>query len=201
MESGQSEVAKMIRIIKQKLYCYVDETGQDTEDKIFLVAVVVISKDRDILRKILQKIEKASEKKNRKWTKERRKRRKAYIRLILRAKELTGRIYYSHYTNTRAYIDLTILTTAKAVLDQAKHPYQAIVYVDGLRKNERNRFTAGLRKLHIKAQRARGLKDEADEFIRLADAIAGFIRDGIEGDDIMAPLYKKALRQGIVKEV
>jgi len=34
----------------------------------------------------------------------------------------------------------------------------------------------------------------------LADAIAGFIRDGIEGDKVMKPLYKKALQRGVIKE-
>lgn len=44
------------------------------------------------------------------------------------------------------------------------------------------------------------MRDESDEFIRLADAVAGFIRDGIEGDKAMAPLYKKALLTGVIKE-
>jgi len=30
---------------KQKLYCYVDETGQDTAGKIFIVSVVIIEKE------------------------------------------------------------------------------------------------------------------------------------------------------------
>lgn len=44
------------------------------------------------------------------------------------------------------------------------------------------------------------MRDESDEFIRLADAIAGFIRDGLGGDKIMTPLYKKALKTGVIKE-
>lgn len=73
-------------------------------------------------------------------------------------------------------------------------------YVDGLTTADQGRFTAGLQKLHIKTQLARGMRDESDEFIRLADAIAGFIRDGIEGDKVMALLYMKALRMGVIKE-
>lgn len=98
------------------------------------------------------------------------------------------------------YNTSAILSTAKAILDQAQQPYQATVYVDGLTTADRERFTAGLRKLHVKTQMARGMRDESDEFIRLADAIAGFIRDGIEGDKIMAPLYKKALHTGVIRE-
>lgn len=36
-----------------KLYCYVDETGQDTEGTFFLVALVITGSERDELRKFL----------------------------------------------------------------------------------------------------------------------------------------------------
>lgn len=184
---------------RQHLYAYVDESGQDTKGEIFLVSVVVVGEQRDKLRRLLQKIERASQK-NRKWSKERRARREAYMRRIIETKDFAGLIYYSHYTKAQIYIDLTILSTAKAILDQAEQPYQATVYVDGLTTADRERFTAGLRKLHVKTQLARGMRNESDEFIRLADAIAGFIRDGIGGDKIMTPLYKKALKTGVIKE-
>ncbi len=74
------------------------------------------------------------------------------------------------------------------------------MYVDGLNTHDRKYFTRGLRKLRVKTQLARGLTDEADEFIRLADTIAGFVRDGIEGNKLMKPLYTQALRKGIIKE-
>ncbi|MBI2599976.1 hypothetical protein HYW43_03590 [Candidatus Daviesbacteria bacterium] len=32
---------------KQKLYCYVDETGQDTQGELFIVSVVVAKNDRE----------------------------------------------------------------------------------------------------------------------------------------------------------
>lgn len=186
---------------KLQLYAYVDESGQDTKGEMFLVSVIIVGSKRDELRRLLREIETDSEKKNRKWTKERRKRRKAYIQRIINTKEFAGLIYYSHYKKAENFIYLTVLSTAWAILDQAENPYQATVYVDGLTKHDRGYFTAGLRRLKVKTQLARGLKDEADEFIRLADAIAGFVRDGIEGDDIMAPLYKKALNKGIIKEL
>ena len=33
----------------EKLYAYVDETGQDTQGTLFLLAVVVVGDERDIL--------------------------------------------------------------------------------------------------------------------------------------------------------
>jgi hypothetical protein len=186
---------------RQKLYAYVDESGQDTKGEIFLVSVVVVEKQREKIRALLRKIETESKKKNRKWTRERKVRREAYMKLIIASKELIGLIYFSYYNGAKVFIDLTIFSTAKAILDQAKEPYQATVYVDGLHKGDRDKFTRGLRKLQVKTTRARGLKDEADEFIRLADAIAGFVRDGIEGDTVMKPLYKQALKKGIIREI
>ncbi len=58
---------------KQKLYAYVDESGQDTEGEKFLVSVVVLEKERDKLRSALRAIEKQSGKGLKKWTKARRK--------------------------------------------------------------------------------------------------------------------------------
>ena len=79
-------------------------------------------------------------------------------------------------------------------------PYQATVFVDGLNRTERHRFSAGLRQLRVSVRKVRGLRDQSDEFIRLADAIAGFARDVLEGDQIMKPLYKKAERNRIIQK-
>ncbi len=185
---------------RQKLYAYVDESGQDTRGELFLVAVVVVGEQRDQLRELLRNIERES-RKNKKWAKERRVRREAYIRRVLETKQLAGLLYYSHYHDTRDYVPLTILSTARAILHQARETYQADMWVDGLNRPERQRFTKGLRDLHVRVPRqARGLTDEADEFIRLADALAGFVRDGMEDDDMMASLYKKALRNKVIRE-
>lgn len=42
---------------KQKLYCYVDENGQDTKGDIFIVSVVVTGKERDRLLNLCEEIE------------------------------------------------------------------------------------------------------------------------------------------------
>jgi Protein of unknown function (DUF3800) len=189
-----------VSVKHQKLYAYVDESGQDTNGEMFLVSVVVISSKRDALRELLRDVETKSRKHGKKWSRTVKDRRVAYIKHIIDSKEFIGLIYYSHYKKARVFIDLTVLSTAKAILDQAKQPYDATVYVDGLTKHDRKYFTKGLRKLQVKTDLARGLTDEADEFIRLADAIAGFVRDGTEGEKTMKPLYKKALQRGVIRE-
>ena len=61
--------------------------------------------------------------------------------------------------------------------------------------------TNGLRKLNIQVRKVRGLADEADALIRLADAMAGFIRDCLEGEPELLPLYRQALALQIIREV
>jgi hypothetical protein len=55
----------------QKLYAYVDESGQDTLGELFLVSVVVTGEAREGLRKKLRTIERASGKQTKKWRKAR----------------------------------------------------------------------------------------------------------------------------------
>ena len=183
----------------QKLYCYVDETGQDTLGEFFLVSIVVLDDKREELKEWLRALEKESGKGQKKWTKATRKQRKAYIEQIVADERFAELIFYSHYTDSRSYVDLTILSTAKAILEKAKEPYETRVYVDGLRKSERRAFTAGLRRLRVRVDFVRGLTDEADEFIRLSDAIAGFLRDAIEGDEDMEKLHRRATANRVIK--
>lgn len=185
----------------QKLYCYVDESGQDTKGKIFLVSVVILEKDRELFKKNLEEIEEKSGKKRRKWYKTNNERRLNYIQKIIKSDFLKGKIFYSKYENTKSYVDLTILTAAKAILKKAKDSYKTTILVDGLRKTERYYFASGLRKLKIKVRKVRGVRDENDPFIRLADAIAGFIRDSLEENLKMRVLSKEALDRKIIENI
>jgi len=45
---------------KEKLYCYVDETGQDPASSVFVVVVVVSAENQDALRQALMNIEDAA---------------------------------------------------------------------------------------------------------------------------------------------
>jgi len=51
----------------KKLYCYVDETGQDTKGALFVVSVIIAQKDRDEIVKLLENIERETGKKRTKW--------------------------------------------------------------------------------------------------------------------------------------
>jgi hypothetical protein len=187
-----------------KLYCYVDETGQDTGGRLFIVAVVMTDDQRDKLRKDLQRIERASNKRQRKWTGASRQQRIGYIQAIIEIPAFKNLVSYSRYQDSRSYVDLTILSVAKAIhgkVDKTDMSYEANIFVDGMKRSEQHRFGAGVRKLGIKVRKARGLRDQSDEFIRLADAIAGFVRDALEDDTDMKTLFKRAVKAGIITNV
>jgi len=186
---------------REKLYCYVDETGQDTEGELFLVAVIVLDAEREELREQLAAIERMSGKQERKWTRSTQRQREAYIRSILGHSGFARALYYSAYQETRSYVDLTIFSVAKAINTHTSRPYAATVLVDGLRRTEQHRFAGGLRKLRINARKVRGIDDESDAFIRLADALAGFVRDARAGNGQLEPLYAEAIRNKVIREV
>jgi hypothetical protein len=185
----------------QKLYCYVDESGQDTKGRLFLVSIVILERTREKLKEKLEAIEKKSKKGTRKWFHTNKERRKLYIKLIIDSGLFKNSIFYSKYNDSKAYTDLTILTTAKAVLQKAREPYTATVLVDGLGKKERHRFAAGLRRLRIKIRKVRGVRDQKDAFIRLADAIAGFICDCTEEDMSMKKMLGEAVKKNLIEKM
>ena len=78
---------------KQKLDCFVDETGQDTQGEFFLVAVV-IDEQPDDPHSALEQIEEASKKGLRKWFHAGKERRHAYIQQVVDFPPVIG-FYYS----------------------------------------------------------------------------------------------------------
>lgn len=187
---------------KQKLYCYVDETGQDTEGRFFLVAVVFARDEREELRQYLADIEERSGKRTRKWSRSTLRQREAYMQAVLTHVAFVGNLYYSKYESTRTYVDLTVLSVAKAINAHTVQPYTATILVDGLhRGTEQRKFAHGLRLLRIRARKVRGMTDESDVYIRLADAVAGFVRDSLAGDERLLAIYRAAIANNTLREV
>lgn len=165
-----------------KLYCFVDETGQDTRGDFFLVVVVL--KDKDIipiLEKQLENIEIDSGKRKLKWKKTKNSIKNKYLNALVSLKNLKKSIYYSVYKDSKEYSKLTSLTIAKAVLDKNEGNYSVTVIIDGLNDKERQVVRKELKSLKIKYKKIRGMKDEQSVFLRLADSFAGFLRDANEG--------------------
>jgi len=186
---------------KQKLYCYVDESGQDTKGQLFLVSVVVSEQEYEAFCRALEQIEQTTKKGLLKWHKTAFERKVAYIKAIIAHPLFPETIFFSHYTQTQAYVDLTVYTTAKAIIQKARGDYKATVIVDGLSGTEVRRFAKGLRQLNIRVKKVRGARDEGNPGIRLADAIAGFVRDYLEGQAYAQALYQEAKARRVIREV
>ncbi len=184
-----------------KLYCYVDETGQDGLHNFFLVSVVITDTTRkDRLEKQLEEIEKETGKNKLKWTKTKTSIRKTFIEKICKIKDLKNSIFYSMYPDGQAYTHLTSLSIAKAVLAKKETHYSVTVIIDGLTKKDTEKVRRDLKQLHIRYDNIRGMKDEQSVFLRLADCFAGFTRDYIEDQLYAKELFLRLKRKGIVLE-
>lgn len=188
--------------IKQKLYCYVDETGQDTRGEFFLVAVVLKGQaDIEILQKKLVEAEKFSKKNLLKWTKTSFEVRKDYLLRTAEIKQLRSSIFYSTYKDTKEYVPLISLTIAKSILFQPREEYTVNIVIDGLNKKEMEKVRRELKKLKISYRKIRGMKDEQDAVLRLADSIAGFLRDYTEKQRYTQKIIRKFREAKVIIEV
>ena len=186
---------------KTKLYCYVDETGQDGLHKFFLVSVVITDKIKKAgLEKGLEDIEAKTGKKKSKWTKTKSEIRQNFIRELLGLKDLQKSIFYSMYPDGKAYTHLTSLSVAKTVFAKEENNYSVTVIIDGLTKKDTEKVRIDLKQLKVRYDNIRGMKDEQSVFLRLADCFAGFIRDYIEGQLYAQELFKKLKEKEIVTE-
>jgi len=202
-------VARKAKILsgKQKLYCYVDETGQDTLGNLYIVVTVVVGQERDILNDFLGEAEAKSGKTRRKWTKsrDRDKERHKYIELALIPKHLKGKIFYKIYNDTKFYEDLMVLVIGRAIniYTQTRNinDYRATIVIDGLQDRVQKRVTKSLRQLGVKMKKVVGGRDESSPLLRLADNLAGMIRESEENRKDYKKIVNKLSEQGIISEL
>ncbi len=79
--------------------------------------------------------------------------------------------------------------------------YFVTVVIDGLNKREADLMRINLRGLGVKYKTIRGMKDEQSVFLRLADALAGFMRDYLEGESYAKKLFTGFERRKFIQEV
>ena len=101
----------------------------------------------------------------------------------------------------RDYREMTVEATAQTLHEFATPPYRVTVLIDGLPKTERFAVGLALRRRGISVEKVRGMTDEADALIRLADAVAGFVRSYLEGDPPFVELYERAVRTELLRKV
>ncbi len=188
--------------LKQKLYCFVDETGQETEGHFFLVSVVIADQKLDLLRDALNQIEQVSKKKLVKWRKALFEARLKYIDAVLANPLFRDLIFYAEFSGSQEYFDLTIKATVEAIRQKnISGDYTMTITVDGLKGEEIDKFKRFMRLQNVNVRKVRGARDESEPLIRLADAFAGFIRDHIESQPYAKERYEKATRLGVVRKL
>jgi hypothetical protein len=184
---------------RTKLYAYADEYGQDTQGVLFLVAVVVVSDERDALLDWLEEVERETGKGRVPWHRTRPGARAAYVERVLSDRKMLGALFYASHRVAGAvpYRTLTLDTVADALESRAAgRPYKATVVIDGLRREEVRTVGIELRRRRIPAKKVRGARDESHALVRLADALAGFVRDADEGHREYAALRDRARAAG-----
>ncbi len=187
----------------KKLFCYVDETGQDNLGDMFIVSVVV-PENRDDLLKYLTDLEVKTGRGRLKWGRVKIENRLKYLKEIFDQRRYPLKAYYSVYEETKEYKAATILTIAKAV-NSIKNSKDKVftILVDGLGERDQKFYGSQLRHLGVHTRKVRGIKkDENDALIRLADSICGFVRDIKEQkEEKSLRIYKKAVKDKMLIEV
>ena len=194
---------------RQKIYCYVDESGQDTSanpnrEQIFVVAVTIVDKNRDEIERLCEQYETISKKGKFKWGKANRIARLRYLKLIFADDRFKDALRYVVFGNVKKQFDeTTVRAIARAVLwSSPKFPYAALVYVDGLSREKRHSYSARLRNLGVSVYQVRGVaQDESSPLTRLADALAGFVRDAKTGDMEAQAMFERASHDQEIIEV
>jgi Protein of unknown function (DUF3800) len=158
---------------KQKLYCYVDETGQDKTSSLFIVVAIVSAAEQDRLRETLVEIEREAGTGARKWHKSHASRRLRYLNLALERRIGAGEVFFGSYQKPLPYFFPMLDVLERAIRRKAVTPYTARVFVDGIDKKKAAELTNALRLRDISLEMVRSRRDESEPVIRLADMWAG----------------------------
>jgi len=188
---------------RAKLYVYVDESGQDTSGRLFIVVAVISDAERNELLASLQKIETSSGKGHqRKWMKTREKERITYLEQALTKQHFSGTAYTQVFgAGTDYQVRMAIAIAQSIILFQSQHDlkrYEATVIIDGFSHTEARRMGTTLRKLGIHSRKVRGARDESNAALRFADALAGLTRATHEGNITMTTIQQQAQKIGLI---
>lgn len=173
-----------ITVKSKRVDLYVDESGQDTKGKLFLVAGVAVE-NSDELRQFCEILERTSGKGKLKWGNAQREKRLIYLRTIISEGSSFGlTLFYSIFRQTTDYDGSTIEGIARMSRRLMRSAVEVYVYVDGLAKSKQSRSKTRLRRLGCPVKKVRRIgKDENEPLIRLADAVAGASAELVKYED------------------
>ena len=187
----------------QKLYCYVDESGQETGGRVFIVGVVAVPDDlhHDLLHRI-EGIEREVNKRK-KWGKSERPVNHSYMRRVIDENAFRGRMFYGifHEADISKQGDLRMKANiVSAIVHMFNPDARVVVFIDGEQKRPAVVIGAILRAMRIRVEHVRTIRrEETSALSRLADAICGLISDVSHNNDAQK-LFEKAKRNGAMQD-
>jgi hypothetical protein len=191
-------------MVINKIYCFVDESGQNTQGRVFVVSVVVTAHKRNELFALCEQIEQVSGKRKDKWGKADHGERMKYLHHIFVDDRFKGCLRYEVFRQTIDYDTATIEGIVSSVKwGKPSGKFTTMVYIDGLKKTKRHEYGARLRRFGLAVRKVQGVaRDETNALTRLADAIAGFVLDALDGKSKeIKILFKKAKKEGMIIDV
>jgi hypothetical protein len=186
----------------EKFYIYVDESGQETQGRFFVVATIIMTADwREEGEQNLFAIERRTGKKKPKWYKTHHRVKERYLQEIISLDPLKHNIFYATYENTTDYIPLTAETIIETLKQKITGEYVVTIGIDGLEGREVKEVTHIIKANKIRYRKVRGMRDESSAWIRLADAIAGFINDTQKNKPYTRAWYPQLQQAGFLIEI
>ncbi|KXK18290.1 MAG: hypothetical protein UZ15_CFX003002252 [Chloroflexi bacterium OLB15] len=177
-----------------KILCFADENGLETRGRIFIVAVLAVQLESQTLEELCEEFEQKSGKGRQKWRKTNHIQRMEYIRFVFQSAYLEGKLFYSVYRNWQDYDTAIVQTLAKTLIQSKTLQSKAAIFIDALSKSKRHNYGTRLRRLGISVQKVQGIaNEESSAPMRLVDALAGFVRDAIDGEsDEITKIFERA---------
>ena len=185
----------------QKLYCYVDESGQDINSKMFVVVTVVVINEKNPIHNNIRTLAKETKVGRRKWRKTKPNKRIIFLKKIIKEQIGEGKIYYGCYKKPLPYFLPYLDVLEEAIKHNIAGKYKAMVYIDGIDRKKAREMTNALRARGISLILVKSRRDESEPLIRLSDMWAGCIRSALLKDGEERKLIQKAKKQKIIKEI
>ena len=196
MSNGSTSTAAKLK----RVDLYIDESGQDTRGKLFVVAGVAVE-NSDKLRQFCETLERTSGKGKLKWGNAQKEKRLVYLRSIISEGSSFGvTLFYSVFRQTTDYDGATIEGIARMMQRLKRSAFHVYVYVDGLAKVKQDHYKTRLRRLGCPVRKVSRIgKDENEPLIRLADALAGASAELLKYQDSeLEELFLRAEQRGIL---
>lgn len=177
-----------------KLYCFVDETGQDYGSSIFIV-VVVATTAVDEVRSAAARCEFLAGVGAKKWHKSKLNLSLSFLgRLLATPCEFT--VYYLRTVKPATYAAVVQEAIYRTIVARSVRGALARVHVDGISKRNARELTISLRRHGLNIAPVRSRRDESEPLIRVADRFAGCLRSALAGNAASHALVRKAVRLG-----